>query len=103
MKPNSTLFPWVGAILSKAVSGFAHGAATAAGVGLVVNTLDQAIGLLKITALGGCVGAVKDVFLYINKNPMPNIFAAPTIAPVAGPVATPTIGDQPKTLASPNP
>lgn len=105
MKSNSTLLPWIGALISQFISGVAHGGFVG-GVGTAAvdasnSQLATQATLIKATLIMAFVGGLKDVALYINANPMPNIFAPPVIAPVVGPVATPTVSDQPSTLSSP--
>ena len=80
-----TLLPWLGSILSEAVSGFAHGAVVGGGTGTVVTGDIKAA--VHSAIIGGCLAAAKDVALYINANPMPNFLAAPAPAPVAAAAA----------------
>lgn len=79
--------------MSECVSGFAHGAVVGSGVDVASGDFTK---LLRFALVGGAVGAAKDMALYIQQNPMPNIFAPPQIAPTAAPVSPPTLGDPPK-------
>ena len=105
MNPKSTFMPWLGGLLSEFVGGVAHGAFTGgigtSAVGASDGTLTTQSMLIKATLIFALVSGLKDVGLYVNKNPLPNLFAQPVIAPVPGPVATPTVSDQPSTLAQP--
>jgi hypothetical protein len=88
---DSTLIRWLGAIISEAVSGFAHGAIIGGGGAAAADDFGM---LVKVTITSGLISAAKDVFLYINANPMPNVFAAPIIAPVAPvPAVIPTTSE----------
>lgn len=107
----STLKPWLGAILSKFVAGMAHGALLGnfigAGQTIVTQVAPDQRTLIWTNVLGIFGNAFKEVFLYVQSNPLPNLLAAPVIAPIPGPVAPPTVSDQPSTLmqptATPNP
>lgn len=105
MATESTLKPWLGAIISKFVSGLFHGSLVGGGTVAIADTTAgtnvTTHNLLVATLISAIIGAIKDVGFYINANPMPNIFAQPIVAPVAGPVATPSVSDQPATLVSP--
>lgn len=103
---QSTFKPWLGAIISEFVSGVFHGSVVGAGTITAVDTASNVQttghGILWATAIAAIIGGVKDIALYIQTNPMPNVFSSPTIAPVPGPVATPTVSDQQSTLTQPS-
>lgn len=103
MSSKSTLLPWIGAIISEFISGVFHGSVTGAGVSVFAADGQTLVTkkIIIMTIVGACIGGIKDVALYIQSNPMPNVFAQPVVAPVAGPVATPTVSDQPTTLVQP--
>ncbi len=102
---TATFKPWLGGVLSKFVSGMAHGALIGSGTGAIVTTAEGRIPShheIILTAIISLLsGGLKDVWLYIENNPLPDLFSNPIIAPIPGPVATPTVSDQPSTLAQP--
>lgn len=113
MKVNTeALTPWLGAILSKFISGLFHGtvvsgvvvsggkvAADATGIP-AQNPHLELWALIVGTAIGAVTSGIKDVAFFVNANPMPNIFAPPVIAPAIAPVAEPSISSAPVLGAS---
>lgn len=106
MATNSTFKPWLGGIISQFIGGLFHGSVVGAGGTTALDISSGQITSVKRILLGtviaALIGAIKDVSLYVNENPMPNIFAQPVVAPIPGPVAAPTVSDQPSTLVSPS-